>query len=558
MSESSQPYRVLARKYRPQTLSELVGQELLVKTLTQAIEANRLPHAFVLHGIRGVGKTTTARILAKALNCQGADGQGRPTATPCGVCQSCVAITEDRHLDVVEMDAASRTGVDDIREITDSARYKAVNGRYKIFIIDEVHMLSKSAFNALLKTLEEPPPHVKFIFATTELKKIPETVLSRCMKFDLARLNPTILFNYFKGICDKEGATIEDEALALLVRAADGSARDGLSLLDQAISLSQAQVTTAVVRDMLGVVDRGRLFALLHLLMDGKIAEVITEVRNWYARGRDPSMVLQDLLDLVYWVTSLKINASLLSDMTWPESDRREGGELARQVSMPVLMRAWQVLSKGYEEVSRSPLPNQAVEMVLIRLAYLSDLPSAEDLLKVVSGQSSGGAASPSLGAAGGTPRGAPGSPVSASAQRPIPPPEQGIEPVSAPIPTPMPENFQDVLKLVAQSREPLLYSHLMQDAHLVSFKAGHLVLRLGTKAPPTLPSQLKSLLSQKTGQPWEVTVTEEGGAETLADQTRQSLQQLERSALDHPVVQEMKAHFPGITAKVDLTDRAV
>lgn len=544
MSGTPQNYRVLARKYRPQTMSELVGQELLVKTLTQAIDANRLPHAFVLHGIRGVGKTTTARILAKALNCQGTDGSGGPTANPCGVCSSCIAVTEDRHLDVIEMDAASRTGVDDIREITESARYKAVNGRYKIFIIDEVHMLSRSAFNALLKTLEEPPPHVKFIFATTELKKIPETVLSRCMKFDLARINPTVLFDYFKKICSKEHVEVEDDALALLVRAADGSARDGLSLLDQAISLSRAKVTTDLVRDMLGVVDRGRMFLLLNLLMEGKIAEVLGEVRDLYARGSEPSVLLHDLLDLVYWVTSLKINTSLLSDVTWPESDRREGGELARKLSMPVLMRAWQVLSKGYEEVVRSPLPNQAVEMVLIRLAYLSDLPSAEDLLKLASGGGTSGGAAPTPRAAGSTMVGAAASPV------PIQTTSSSMAEQS--LAQSIPGSFQDVLKLVAQSREPILYSSLMQDVHLVEFRVGKIILRLGDKAPATLPKQLQDLLSRRTGKPWLIDIVSEGGAATIIEQKRQQQQQMEQSALEHSVVQEMIAQFPGITAKVE------
>ncbi len=525
MTESNVNYRVLARKYRPQTMAQLVGQELLVKTLTQAIDANRLPHAFVLHGIRGVGKTTTARILAKALNCQ----EG-PTANPCGVCSSCVAITEDRHLDVIEMDAASRTGVDDIREVTESARYKAVNGRYKIFIIDEVHMLSKSAFNALLKTLEEPPPHVKFIFATTELKKIPDTVLSRCMKFDLARITPKILFDYFKEICAKESTIIEDDALSLVVRAADGSARDGLSLLDQAISLAQGNVTTAIVKDMLGVVDRGCLFSLLTLLMEGKIADAVAQVRDLYSRGSEATVLLQDLLDLVYWVTSLKINRSLMTDITWPESDRRDGGALADKLSMPVLMRTWQVLSKGYEEVARSPLPNQAVEMVLIRLAYLSDLPSAEDLLKLTSGGNSGGSMP--------TPR--------AAASQATPTPTvaaQSVDPITS---------FQDLLRFVAQAREPILYSHLMQDVHLVSFDVGSLVIRLGTKAPANLPTQLEAILSRQTGQTWSVATTTDIGADTMVDQNKKHVQQLEDSALEHPFIKEMMVQFPGLIAKVE------
>jgi len=539
MTESAANYRVLARKYRPQTMSELVGQDLLVKTLTQAIDANRLPHAFVLHGIRGVGKTTTARILAKALNCQGADGQSGPTADPCGVCSSCLAITEDRHLDVIEMDAASRTGVDDIREITESARYKAVNGRYKIFIIDEVHMLSKSAFNALLKTLEEPPPHVKFIFATTELKKIPETVLSRCMKFDLARIPPQVLFDYFKIICAKESATIEDDALSLLVRAADGSARDGLSLLDQAISLAQGAVTTDLVKDMLGVVDRGRLFILLTLLMEGKIAEAIQEVRDLYARGSEATLLLQDLMDLVYWVTSLKINRSLLTDMTWPESDRREGGNLADKLSMSILMRAWQVLCKGYEEATRSPLPNQTVEMVLIRLAYLSDLPSAEDLLKLTSGGGSNGTIPTPRAAAAITEA----QPKVMSAQPQRSASSTSISPITS---------FQDLLRVVAQAREPILYSHLMQDVHLVSFETGSLVIRLGSKAPSTLPSQIEEVLRRETGLAWTVSTLTEGGEDTMVNQNKKQRLDLEEAALNHPFIKEMMAQFPGLIAKVE------
>lgn len=540
MAQTPENYRVLARKYRPQTMTGLIGQELLVKTLTQAIEANRLPHAFVLHGIRGVGKTTTARILAKALNCQGVDGQGGPIANPCGVCSSCVSVTQDRHLDVIEMDAASRTGVDDIREVTESARYKAVNGRYKIFIIDEVHMLSKSAFNALLKTLEEPPPHVKFIFATTELKKIPETVLSRCMKFDLARIKPAVLFDYFKEICQKEQATIEDEALALLVRAADGSARDGLSLLDQAISLSQSQVTTQIVRDMLGVVDRGQLFSLLNGLMEGKITEVINQVRDLYTRGSEPSVLLHDLLDLVYWVTSIKIDASLLNDATWPESDRHEGADLANKLSMPILMRAWQVLTKGYEEVVRSPLPNQAVEMVLIRLAYLSDLPSAEDLLKLRSGGSSGNSELPSKAAA--SLNKVQPSPVPLSAAPVLPnSPQQSV-----------PQSFQDVLKLVAQSREPLLYSHLMQDVYLVSFEVGKIVIRLADRAPLTVVAQLEKILHAQTSMAWHIETSKAEGGTTIVEQNRRQAQKLEQSALTHPLVQEMIAQFPGLSAKVE------
>lgn len=542
MLASPQPYRVLARKYRPQSLSELVGQDLLVKTLSQAMAQNRLPHAFVLHGIRGVGKTTTARILAKALNCLGADND-RKTLDPCGQCSSCQSIVDDRHLDVVEMDAASRTGVDDIRELIDSAKYKAVHGRYKIFIIDEVHMLSKSAFNALLKTLEEPPPHVKFIFATTELKKIPDTVLSRCMRFDLARMTPPILFEHFKNICAKEDVSIEDEALALLVRAADGSARDGLSLLDQAIALSQGKITTDVIRDMLGLIDRGRIFQLFTLLMEGKIPETLSQVRDTYNRGGEPTVVLQEILDLVYWIICLKTAPTLKSDITWPESDRRQGADLAQRLSLPTLMRSWQVLSKGYEEVNRSPLPNQATEMVLVRLAYLSEIPSAEDLYQL----------SQSLSPVGNT---APHKPLLASPKQETPVKSTEPEPLpqiasSDPLENSMPADFQDLLRLVAKSREPMLYSSLMQDVNLVSFAPQRLEIRVNNRAYKNFPQDLKIFLDAHTSLPWEVILTDQEGQLTVVEQEKQENLAQERQALEHPVVKELLDQFPETRAQV-------
>lgn len=548
MSTSSQPYRVLARKYRPQALSELVGQDLLVKTLSQAMAQNRLPHAFVLHGIRGVGKTTTARILAKALNCLGVDGQDslqkdRKSLDPCGQCSSCISIVDDRHLDVIEMDAASRTGVDDIRELIDSAKYKAVHGRYKIFIIDEVHMLSRSAFNALLKTLEEPPPHVKFIFATTELKKIPDTVLSRCMRFDLARITPAILFDHFKNICGKEEISIDDEALALLVRAADGSARDGLSLLDQAISLSQGKITADIVRDMLGLIDRGRVFQLFTLLMEGKIPETLSQMRDTYSRGGEPTVILQEMLDLIYWIICLKTAPALKSDITWPESDRRQGAELAQALSLPVLMRAWQVLSKGYEEINRSPLPNQAAEMVLVRLAYLSEIPSAEDLYQL----------SQSLVPTDNTLPYKPAleapAPITAteSAKPEIIVKENPIEEKQVSMPT----DFQDLLRMVAQSREPMLYSSLMQDVHLVSFAPQRLEIRINNRASKNFSQDLESFLRHHTGLPWEIVLTDNEGQLTIVEQEKQENLAQEKEALEHPVVKKLLSEFPQVRAQV-------
>jgi DNA polymerase-3 subunit gamma/tau len=554
---SKMPYRVLARQYRPQKLSELVGQDLLVKTLAQGIERNRLPHAFLLHGIRGVGKTTTARILAKALNCLGVDGQGAPTPDPCGICDSCVAILEDRHLDVVEMDAASRTGVDDVREVIEAARYKAVNGRYKIYIIDEVHMLSKSAFNALLKTLEEPPPHVKFIFATTEIRKVPETVLSRCMRFDLNRIDPQTLFDYFMAIIRKEGLAIEEEALSLIVRAADGSARDGLSLLDQAIALSEGVLTTATVRDMLGLVDRGLVFGVLTALFQGQVGEALAQVRDLYRRGGDPVVFMEDLLDLVYWLTCLKTAPHLQQDATWPESDRRQGAEIVKTLSLPALMRVWQVLHKGYEEVSRSPLPSQAAEMVLVRVGYLSDLPQADELLAAIQGMPRSSPTGPLAG-------------VAPESAKPLEPMVPCVEPVSVPkgepsseeaeatvreapvaLLAPMPLSFTSLLEMVKDAKEPILYSHILQDIHLVSYAPGAMTIRLADTATKSLPTQLRHVLERMTGQPWVVNVAAEGGEPTLAQQKKADHEANVKISQEHPLVQSLVESFPGATVTV-------
>jgi DNA polymerase-3 subunit gamma/tau len=515
---TNSPYRVLARKYRPQKLSELVGQEVLVTTLTQAIAQDRLPHAFVLYGIRGVGKTTTARILAKALNCVGPDGQGLPTPDPCGLCASCRAVVEERHMDVIEMDAASRTSVDDIREVIEAARYKAVNGRFKIYIIDEVHMLSKSAFNALLKTLEEPPPHVKFIFATTELKKIPDTVLSRCMRFDLNRISPQILLTHFKKIAKLENVVIDDESLALIVRAADGSVRDGLSLLDQAIALASGPVTADVVRHMLGLVERGQLFSLLNDLLTGKPTQVLSQVRYLMGCGGDPSVILEELLDLTYWVTTLKTCPTLNQDLTWPESDRQQGMQLAEQFSLPALMQTWQVLSKGYEEVVRSPLPNQAMEMVLLRVCYLSPLPSAEDLLSLIH-------------------------------NKPIMAPTSALTLAASPS---LPKTFDDLVAMIAQAREPMIHTHLIHDVQLIEYLPGKLVLHLNNRLPKNFVAELDKVLQNITKTSWQIIIEAKKPAQpTLAEQKRAQQQLLTQESLNHPLVQKLTEAFPGSTIAV-------
>ncbi|HKW53414.1 MAG TPA: DNA polymerase III subunit gamma/tau, partial [Stellaceae bacterium] len=385
MAEPGAAYRVLARKYRPGTFAELIGQEAMVRTLTNAIATGRIAHAFILTGVRGVGKTTTARILARALNCVGPDGKGGPTISPCGQCDPCRAIAEDRHVDVLEMDAASRTGIDDIRELTDGVRYKPVAARFKVYIIDEVHMLSKNAFNALLKTLEEPPADVKFIFATTEIHKVPITVLSRCQRFSLRRVPVELLIEHYAKIAAAEGVGAEPAAVALIARVADGSVRDGLSLLDQAIALGGGSIGESAVRDMLGVADRGLVFDVLETVLKGDAPGALRRMAALYEGGADPIMVLQDLLELVHFLTRLKIVPAAGEEDPALEGDRARGLDLAQKLGTPVLARAWQMLLKGIAEAQTAPSPLQAAEMVLVRLAYVADLPAPTDLVKQLS-----------------------------------------------------------------------------------------------------------------------------------------------------------------------------
>jgi len=403
---SDQPaYQVLARKYRPETFADLVGQDAMVRTLKNAFEADRIASAFIMTGIRGTGKTTTARIIAKGMNCIGPDGNGDPTTEPCGQCEHCTAIMEGRHVDVMEMDAASRTGVGDIREIIDSVHYRAASARFKIYIIDEVHMLSKNAFNALLKTLEEPPAHVKFIFATTEIRQVPVTVLSRCQRFDLRRIEPEVMIALLRKTADAEKAEIADDALALITRAAEGSARDAQSLLDQAISHGAGETTADQVRAMLGLADRGRVLDLFDMILRGDAAGALTELSAQYADGADPLAVLRDLAEVSHWVSVIKITPDAAEDPTISPDERTRGQAMASELPMRVMSRMWQMLLKALEEVAQAPNAMMAAEMAVIRLTHVADLPTPDELVRKLqdampppSGGPSGGKPAPTAG----------------------------------------------------------------------------------------------------------------------------------------------------------------
>jgi DNA polymerase III subunit gamma/tau len=544
------PYRVLARKYRPRTFADLMGQEALVRTLTNAITSGRIHQAYMLTGVRGVGKTTTARIIARALNCIGPDGTGGPTVTPCGVCDNCVAILGDRHVDVLEMDAASNTGVDNIREIIDSARLSPMRARHKVFIIDEVHMLSKGAFNALLKTLEEPPAHVKFIFATTEIRKVPVTVLSRCQRFDLKRLDASVLMALFTKIAEAEAIPVEGEALQLIARAADGSARDGLSLLDQAMALAAGAVTAQQVRDMLGLTDRSVVIDLFAAAMSGRPADALAILADLHRSGADPIVVVQDLLDVVHGLTRLKVIPALAEDAATPEAERTRGADLAGKLTIPVLTRTWQMLLKGLGEVTQSPMPQQAVEMVVIRIAHAADLPPPGDIVRQLT---QGGALSAAGSSAGGPPP-ASGPRMVTETARPravgetaaVAVPTPAATPVVAPDALADPKDFAAVVALFAERREVLVASQLRMFVHLVRFEPGRLEIRPQPSAPRDLANRVGQLLTQWTGRRWVVTVSSARGDPTLAEQDAAAEAALKDEAARHPTVRAVLDAFPG------------
>ena len=542
-------YKVLARKYRPETFKDLVGQAAMVQTLKNAFEADRIAQAFILTGIRGTGKTTTARIIAKGLNCIGLDQKGGPTVEPCGKCSNCTAIIEGNHVDVLEMDAASRTGVDDIREIIESIYYKASSGRFRVYIIDEVHMLSNNAFNALLKTLEEPPKHVKFIFATTEIRKVPVTVLSRCQRFDLRRIEPEEMITLLQRIAKSEGVNVSEDAFRMITRASEGSARDATSLLDQAISHGGGGSDAKHVRDMLGIADRGRVLDLFKMIMQGDAAAALTELNSQYSDGADPIVVLKDLAEITHWISVSKITPDMNEDPTITPDERTRGIEFSKTISMRALTRMWQMLLKSLDEITIAPSPIMAAEMIIIRLTHAADLPPTDELIKTIE-----------------------------SKLRPDRN-EKKIENPQKPLDTSLANNelakakhnnysnlkiatavdeevgifnyikFDHVLELIKQKRDAKLLIDIESGLRLVSYRPGYIEFTPTDLAPANLAQRLSNRLKEWTGIRWAVSVVQDGEAQTIVEKKKRIAIELETEAYAHPLVKEALVQFP--TARI-------
>ena len=512
---SAVAYRVLARKYRPQRFSELIGQDAMVTTLANAIKRDRLAHAFLLTGVRGVGKTSTARLIAKALNCE----KG-PTIDPCGVCDACVSITEGRHMDVVEMDAASNTGVDDVREIIEAVRYSAVSARFKVYIIDEVHMLSKNAFNALLKTLEEPPPHVKFLFATTEVNKVPVTVLSRCQRFDLRRISADLLARHFSTIVQAEGLRAEEEALALIARAAEGSVRDGLSILDQAIAHASlegdAEVTGSQVRDMLGLSDRGAIRRLFGMLLAGDGAGALSGLQEQRDLGVESGSVLRGLLELTHRTTLAKVGAPVDATQSLEERDALEGW--ASSLSFALLHRIWQLLLKGHDEVMRAAHPAEAADMALLRFIHASQLPDPSEMVRKLEA----------------------GDVITVPGQAPS---DQGAGPASALLP--IPAHFPDLIRLLETNGKPHLGQQLHDFTGLVRYAPPELALKVVKPLAADFVRDLALALKLLTGAAWQIELTDQSAAPSLLDQDRQRENEARDAILADPVIKAAFDAFP-------------
>jgi DNA polymerase-3 subunit gamma/tau len=535
-------YRVLARKYRPSTFAELIGQDAMVRTLSNAFASGRIAQAYMLSGVRGVGKTTTARILARALNYEPPDGDGGPTLDMPVLGRHCEAIMESRHMDVLEMDAASHNSVDDIRQINDAIRYTPVSARYKIYILDEVHMLSGAAFNALLKTLEEPPPHAKFIFATTEIRKVPVTVLSRCQRFDLRRVDAGLIARRLAEICEKEGVATEPEVLGIIARAADGSVRDALSLLDQAIALGQSNLKADEIRAQLGLADRARIIDLFESVMKGDIAAALEDFRELYDIGADPATIVGDLAEFTHLITRFKLVPSAADDRSLGEQERTRGRAFAENLSIKTLSRTWQMLLKGLAEVQESEKSAQAAEMILVRLAFASSLPSPDEALRALREENDGAIAPQTSGAAGSGTRMAVGDGTRASAA-----PRRAAAPqTSVAAPAPRLASLQDIAALASEKRDLQVKLALEQFVRPVSLQEGRLEISLAEGAPVGFANSLAAKLHAWTGKRWVVVLSSAAGGATLAETRAASQQSLERDVRTHPLVAAVMERFPG------------
>lgn len=552
VSETDQKqYVVLARKYRPQVFEDLLGQDALVQTLTNAIKNNRLHHAYILTGIRGVGKTTTARLIARALNCTGLDGKSGPSIHPCGVCENCKAIAAGRHIDVMELDAASRTGVDDMRELLDGVRYKPTNARYKVYIIDEVHMLSKGAFNALLKTLEEPPAHVKFIFATTEIRKVPVTILSRCQRFDLQRLDISTLLKLFHKILAAEQIEADEEALQIVARAADGSARDGLSLLDQAIVLGDGKIKTESVIEMIGLADRSQTLDLFEKLLEGDMPAVLKNLQIQYQNGANPLSILQDLINIAHLLAKAKIIPAFIDNDTLSENDRAMCQKYSASLSIAVLSRMWQMMIKGIGELQQSSRPLDALEMILIRIAYSAGMPTPVELLNEVKKKSNldqGTVIRPNF---------------STSETTKIPPVSIVNEVRKAPedftersIPKVIFQTLEEFASYLEAHKKMLLLYALKNDISVEDFTDGKIALTLSDKAQPDLLQNLQKTLEEATNHKWQFDIRRGALGETLADKEKALLEKDKRDIAEYPLVRAILSEFKG--AKIDTLTRKV
>jgi DNA polymerase-3 subunit gamma/tau len=549
-------YRVLARKYRPATFADLIGQDAMVRTISNAFETGRIPQAWILTGVRGVGKTTTARILARALNYELPDGSIKgPTIHMPALGLHCQPIMESRHVDVIEMDAASHNGVDDVRQINEAVRYSPVSARYKVYILDEVHMLSTPAFNALLKTLEEPPPHVKFVFATTEIRKVPITILSRCQRFDLRRVDASLLVKHLEGICAKENISAEPEALGLIARAAEGSVRDALSLMDQAIAHAAGGVRAEDIRQMLGLADRTRVIDLFEALMRGDMAKALGELRDQYDSGADPAVVLSDLAEFTHFVTRVKVVPAVADDLSLAEAERTRGRAFAAALSMRVLSRTWQMLFKGLAEVQEAGKPLAAAEMVLVRIAYAADLPTPDEVIRDIQ-QNGAAAPAPTNGgsAARGTPaprfdppRGSPRASLAPAQLVTAQVPDISTlraEPAAAPMLGIA--SFPALIALANEKRDLATKAALERDVRLVRFEDGKLEIALEPSARKTLVNDLARKISEWTGRRWMVVVSAEQGAPTLSSQAEAKRSELEQGVRADPLVQAVLTRFPG------------